>query len=85
MTLTTGGPFGDDERDAVVRLLDEIRRACNGDVGSERVWRLVGVVGAIAGMASSDLRDGHPTQRIHRHVDLLNEAVAQLEARPEVE
>jgi hypothetical protein len=42
------------------------------------VWRLVGVIAAIAGMAANDLRAGAAADRLHRHIDTLNEAIAQL-------
>jgi hypothetical protein len=75
-------PFGDDERDAVARLLAEIRNACNANVSVDRGWRLLGVVAAVAGMASNDVKAGDATKRLHRHCDTLTEAVAQLEERP---
>jgi hypothetical protein len=75
-------PFADEERDAAVDLLTAIRNACNANIAVDRAWRLLGILAAVAGMASNDLKVGDASKRLHRHVDTLNEAVAQLEERP---
>jgi len=75
-------PFADEERDAAVDLFTALRNACNSDIPVDRAWRLLGVLAAISGMAANDLKVGDAATRLHRHVDTLTEAVAQLEERP---
>jgi hypothetical protein len=72
----------DEERDdALGRLLEEIRTACNTALErDQQVWQLTGVVGAVAGIAAADVRGGAGATQLHRDVDLLNKLVAQLTA-----
>ncbi len=65
---------------ATVRLLDEIGRAADADVGARRVWLLLGWIGTTADIAASDLAAGASAQRLHELADMLAERVAELEA-----
>jgi len=64
---------------ATVRLLEEIHRAADADVGSRRVWLLLGWIGTTAAIAASDLMTGASAARLHELADRLAERVAELE------
>ncbi len=69
----------DPERAAIVRLLSEIRRAADADVGNRRVWFLLGWIGTTARIAASDIEAGASVERLHQAADQLAERVAELE------
>ncbi len=72
-------PLPDPERAAIVRLLSELHSAANADVGGQRVWLLLGVLGATCALAADDLEHHTGAERLHQHADWLAERVAELE------
>jgi hypothetical protein len=69
------------EREAAVRLLQEVHRAASADLDSERVWTMLGYIGVTAKLSAEDIRMQTGAARLHEHADRLTEQVAELEQR----
>jgi hypothetical protein len=69
------------EREAAVRLLQELHRAAAADLDSERVWTMLGYIGVTAKLSAEDLRMQTGADRHHEHADRLTKQVAELEQR----